>query len=124
MVVEVVARQVAFALGGAPLAERQQPREPAIGRPVGREAQHARTIVEIEPRADDEADARRLGRHMGAHHAGQRVAVGDGERLEAERGGGDRQLVGVRRAAQEAEVRGDLELGVAGHGDCSWPSRV
>ena len=69
---------------------------------------------EIEPAADDEADAGRLRRLMRAHDAGEAVAVGDRDRLVAERRRGRHQLVRMRGAAQEREIAGDLQLGVAG----------
>ena len=53
-------------------------------------------------------------RKMRAHHAGKRVAVGDGDCREPERLRRRHQLLGVRAAAQEGEIGGDVELGVAG----------
>jgi len=50
---------------------------------------------------------------MGAGDAGQGVAVGDGERRQAERLGGGQQLLDVAGAAQEGVVGGDLQLDVA-----------
>jgi len=125
MVEQVVQAQMALPLGRAALAEREQPRQPAIGRPVGRIDQEAETracpsptlprrgrFLQIQPRADDEAEAGLLRRHMRAHHSRQAAAVGEGDRSEAEPGRGLHQLVRVRGAAQEAEVAGDLQLGI------------
>ena len=69
---------------------------------------------------------------MGAHHAGQRVGVGDGDRLVTKRLGRRHQLFGMGAAAQEGEIRGDVELGVAGmasvmrtpHADTSTGARA
>ena len=94
--------EIAFGLAAALLAERQQPAQPRIGRPVGRIDQDRHAVGEIEPAADDQADAGGLGGLMGAHDAGQRVAVDDGERLDAEDGGVREQLLAGRRAPQEA----------------------
>jgi hypothetical protein len=44
---------------------------------------------------------------MGSHDAGERIAIDDGL---------GEQLLAGRRPAQEAEVRGDLQLGIAGTG--------
>ncbi len=107
--------EMAASLRRTLLADRQQARQPAIGRPVRRIAEQAPAVAQVEAAADDEADAGLLRRLMRAHHPGQRVAVGDGEGGVAERRGGHRQLLRMRAAAQEGEVAGDLQLGVAGH---------
>ncbi len=52
----------------------------------------------------------------GPHDAGDAVAVGDRDRGVAERRRGHHQLVGMRGAAQEREIAGDLQLGIAGAG--------
>jgi hypothetical protein len=49
---------------------------------------------------------------MCPHGAGERAFVGDGERRVAERRGALDQLLGVRSAAQEAEIRQAVQLGV------------
>src|SRR3546814_2276556 len=49
---------------------------------------------------------------VGAHDAGQRVAVGDGDRRQPERGGPHHQLLRMRARPQEGEVAGDLERDV------------
>ena len=120
---EVVPLEMALPLAGAPLAERQQPAEPGIGRAVGRIDEHRGAVGEVEPAADDEADAGRLGRLVGAHDPGQRIAVDDGQRLDAERGGLLEQLLGRGRAAQEGEMRGHLQLGIARAAHPNTPCR-
>ena len=50
---------------------------------------------------------------MRAHHAGERVAVGDADPGKPERGGARDQLLRMRRAAQEREIRRRRQLGVA-----------
>src|SRR3546814_12679497 len=74
----------------------------------GRIDQHRHSIDKVEATANDEAHARRFGRLMGAHDTGQRVAVDDGERLDAEHGCGGEQLIASARAPQEAEMGCDL----------------
>ena len=80
---DVLPAEDAVGLAAAPLAERQQPAQPGIGRPVGRIDQERGAIGQIEPAADDQPDAGRLGRLMGADDAGEAVAVGDRQRLDA-----------------------------------------
>ena len=103
----------ALRLAAAPLAERQQPAEPRIGRPVGRIDQDGHAVGQIEPAADDQADAGHLGGLMGADDAGEAVAVDDGQRLDAEDGGVREQFLAGRCAAQEREMRCDLQFGIA-----------
>src|SRR3546814_3125761 len=83
------------------------PIKPRLGGPVGRIDQHRHSIDKVEATANDEAHARRFGRLMGAHDTGQRVAVDDGERLDAEHGCGGEQLIASARAPQEAEMRSE-----------------
>ena len=122
MVEQVGQRDIAFPLGRAPPSQRQQLRQPPIGGAVGGQAQNRRRVGEIEPRADHQPDARRLCFAMGAHHPGQRIAVGDRDRVMAERRRRPRHLLGMRGAMQEGEIGGDLKLGVGvgggggGHG--------
>jgi hypothetical protein len=71
---------------------------------------------QVEAGADHEADADLLGGDVRPHHAGERIAIGQRERGQAELGGAQDQLLRVRAPAQEREVAGDLQLGVAGHG--------
>ena len=103
----------------AALAERQQPAKPAVSGAIARINQQARRVQQIEPGADDEFDADLLGGQMAAHDAGKRVAVGDGDGVELKRLGRRHQFLGMGAAAQEGEIGGDVELGVAGHGE--WP---
>ena len=111
---DIVEMERAFPLLGAALAEREQAAEPAVSGAVRWIGEQARRIVEIEARADDEFDAADFAcGKMRAHHAGKRVAVGDGDCREPERLRRRHQLLGVRAAAQEGEIGGDVELGVA-----------
>ena len=111
-VADIVERQQALALAGAALAEAEQPAQAAIGGARGGPGQQ-RKAVEIEPGAHHEGQLRILRGTMRAHHPGQRVAVGDGQRGQSQMLGLHRQLLGVRGAAQEGEVAGALQLGVA-----------
>ncbi len=78
---DVIEKKRALTLLGAALAERQQPAEPAVGGAVRRIGEQARSILEIEANADDELDANLFGGEMGAHDAGKRVPIGDGDGL-------------------------------------------
>ncbi len=109
---DVLPAEDAFGLAAAPLAERQQPAQPGVGRPVGRIDQDRRAVGQIEAAADDQPDAGRLGGLVGADDAGEAVAIGDRQRLDAACGGLDEQLLAGTRAAQEGEVRGALQLGI------------
>ena len=111
----------ALRLAAAPLAERQQPAEPRIGGPIGRIDEDRHAVREIEPAADDQADAGRLRRLMGANDAGQAVAVDDGERLDAELCGLREQFIAGARPAQEAEMRSALQLDIAGRAHPNTP---
>ena len=112
----------AAALGRAPLAESQQAAEAAVGGAVARIAEEREPAGEVEPRAGQEPQARRLRRNslrcdslrcdMSAHRTGEGVAVGDADGGEAERRRPLHQLLGVGGAAQEAEVAHRLQLGV------------
>ncbi len=105
--------EMAFALGRAPLSQGQEARQAAISGAVLRVGEEAGAVGEIEPDADDEADIGNLCGVMGAHQAGDAVPIGDRDRLVAERRGGRDQFVGMRGAAQEREIAGDLQFGVA-----------
>src|SRR5262245_7557377 len=105
----------ALALGRAAAAEAQETGEPAIRGAIDGEAEKAVAAAKIEPRADDEFDSRFLRLDMRAHDAGQRVAVGDGDGLQAQRRRLPHQLLGMRAAAEETEIGRDLKLGVGGH---------
>ena len=99
----------AFALLGAPHAQRQQPAEPAIGGAVARVGKQAWCVFEIETAAHDEFDAAQLARgEMSADDASKRVAVGDGDGRKAERPRRRHQLFRMRAAAQEGEIAGDV----------------
>jgi hypothetical protein len=50
---------------------------------------------------------------VGAYNTGERVAIDDAERFDAERGRSREKLLAGRGAPQKTEVRGDLQLGVA-----------
>ena len=110
---EVRPGEIALALAGALLAEREQPTESRIGRPIGRIDEDGDAVAEVEATADHQADAGGLGGLVGAHDASQRVAIDDGERLDTHRGRGREQLLAGRGAPEEAEMRRHLKLGVA-----------
>ena len=55
-----------------------------------------------------------LERGIGPHHARERVAVGDCDGLKAQLGSAQHQLLGMRGACEESEIRSDAKLGVRG----------
>ena len=105
--------QQALALGGAALAKRDEAAQTAVGSAITRKAQQTWRVLKIEPCADDEAEPRVLRRHVGADHTGERIAIGNRNRGEAQRLGFRHQFIGVRGAAQEREVTRHLQFGVA-----------
>ena len=94
------------------LARREKPAETSVGGTVGRIAQQARRILEIELGADHETEAGLLGGDMRAYDAGKRVAVRDGDGGEPEGLGGGNQLVGMRGAGEKREIARHLQLGI------------
>ena len=116
MSVEVIERELARTLRRPPLAQRQKPREPAVRCPIGGIGEKARSVHEIEPAADEKAYPGRLRRGVRAHDPGQRVAVGERDGLTPQRLRLHDKLVRMRAAAEEGEVRGHLQFGIAGHG--------
>ena len=108
----VVSMEHAAALRRAPLAEGEQAAEAAVGGAVAGIAEEREPAGEIEPRTCEQPQAGRLRCDMGAHRAGEGVAVGDADGGESQRRRPPHQLVGVRGAAQEAEVAHRLQLGV------------
>ena len=78
----------ALALGSAPPPDGQKARKPPVGGAVGGQAERARPVLEVEAGADDQGDAATARCGVGAHDAGQAVAVHDGNGAVAERGSG------------------------------------
>ena len=105
---QIVPADVEAALLGATLAERQQPRQPPVGRAIGRIDQQRQPVTQVEPAADDKPDAQLRRPRMRPGDPGQGVVVGDGDRRDGERMGSDEQLLDMAGAAQEGVVRGDL----------------
>ena len=102
----------AFSFFRAAFAGGQNSGEPPISGAVSRETQQTGTIIEIEPDADHDANSGFLGRGMGAHDAGDRIAIGDRDGPVAELRRGLDQLFGMGGPAQEAEIAGHLQFGV------------
>ena len=92
---------MAGAFTGALFAERQETAETPIGFAIRRIDQERRSALQIEPASDDETDARYLGRFMGAHHAGERIPIGNADRLDAQQRRRREQLFGGGCAAQK-----------------------
>ena len=104
-----------IALLGAPLAEREEPRQSSPGGTVRRIGEDiGRAIGEDEPRADRKLQLALLRHHMGAHHAGDRIAVGDADPGMAEQHRLIHQLFRMRGGPQEGEIGGDGEFRISG----------
>lgn len=106
--------KVASTLPCPAFADAEEPAHAAIGRPVSRIDQQRRPVREIEPTADNGADAGRPRGVPGPHDAGDRIAVDDAERGQLHARGRDEQLLRARRTAQEAEMGRDLQLDITG----------
>ena len=99
----------------AALTDGQQPAKPSVGGAIARIDDQRRSVVEHQPAADQQAQPHRLGRGVGADHAGQAVAVGDPDGDEAKRLGLLDQFGRMRAAFEEAEIGAGVELGVRAH---------
>ena len=105
---QVTQIELATALPGPPLAQRQQPGQAAIGGPVTGVTEETRAIPQVQPRPHQQPHIMALGGHMGAHDARQAVAVGKADGSQAQRPGGRHQLVRVAGTAKEGKVAYDL----------------
>jgi len=109
--------KMAFGFQAAQIAGGEQFAQPAIGGALGGKAGDFDAALEDKPRAHNEADIIRLGHLMRAHHAGQRIAVGERDRSKTLRLRGCYEFLGMRCAAQEAEVARRHKFCVAAHGN-------
>ena len=121
-IVEILGVEERLALHGPERPRRQEAAEPRPAGAVPRQRGDLEAVPgEAEPRRRDEAwrgaglagDLPEL--LMRAHQPRHRVAVGDGEGRQPERGSPVGVLLRMAAAGQESEVRGDRELG-EGHG--------
>src|SRR5437588_2891691 len=104
----------------AALAAGEQLAEPAIGGAVARIDENiGRAVDEDEARADQELwfmlDLGIVELLVRAHHAGQRVVVGDADRGNAELACLMHISSRIGAAAQEREIGGNADLGIAGN---------
>ncbi len=120
---QVAPLEMALRLSAAFLAQGQQTAQPGIGGAVGRIDQNRHAVDQIQTAADDEPDAGILGGLMGPHDAGQRIAVDYGQGLNAERRRLREQVVARAGAAQEREMAGRLQFGIARGGHAKTPCR-
>ena len=103
-------QQIALALGRSHLAQAEHPRQAAIAFAVDRVGQQRRRIDRIDPAPDQRPHPRALGCAVQPHHSGQRVAVGDSDRVHPLLKPGQHQLDRIRRPAQEREWRRQPKL--------------
>ena len=113
---QVLPMQHAFALACAPLAEGEQPAETSPGGAVAGIAEQRGAVREVEPRPGQQADSGPFRRHMGAHRAGEGVAVGDADGREAEAGSLLHKFLRMGGAAQEAEIADRLQFRIGNGG--------
>ncbi len=107
--------EMAFALWSFPVSRSEQAAEPAVSLPIDRIGDHLETVDRDQPGADQKFDGAVLGLVIGAHHAGERVAVGNADGDVAERVGCFHHFLRMRGAAQEGEVGGHGKFGVRAH---------
>src|SRR5262249_5660699 len=128
---QVLEKEDALGLLAAAFADGEQAGEAAPGIAVLRIGENVRRAVrEAQPRADDEFQCRQrdalglsliadviiplLELAIGAHHAGDAVAISDADTGQAQREGLQDELFWMRRAAQEREIGRDRELRIGG----------
>jgi hypothetical protein len=68
---QVLKSEITLSLRRAAAAQRDEPREPPVGRAVGGKGEQARSVLKLQPGADYEAEPGLFRRHMGAHDAGE-----------------------------------------------------
>ena len=102
----------ALAFFRAAAALGDQPRQPAVGGPIGGPKHHRRGVVGRDFGADDQFQPRLLGRPMRPNHAGQAVAIGHRQGAISQLGRPANQFVGMRGPFEEGEVRFGVEFGV------------
>ena len=120
---QIVEGREAFGFVAAAFPDGEQSGQPSPGHPVLRIGQDVRRAVgENEARAGSDLEFRFLfavsfvlmGSSMRAHDAGHRVPVGNAKAGQAQFYGVLDQLLRMRAAAQEGEIRGDGEFGISG----------
>ena len=75
---------MALRLAAALLAERKQPAEPGVGGAIGRINEHRHAVGQVQTASYDKADASCFRGLVGANDTGERIAVDDRQRLDAE----------------------------------------
>ena len=118
---EVGELEVTLALFGilAALAAGKQLAQPAVSGTVARIDENIRrTVHKNDARTDQQLwlmrDFRVIELLVGAHHAGQRVVIGDADDGKPQFAGLMHIGARIRSAAQEREIRGDADLGIIG----------
>ncbi len=114
-------RGAALARAGAAAQPADELAQVAVAVAVaGQRDQRVRRAVRIgsdlELAADDQLQALRLGRLVGAHDAAERALVGQRQRAVAELAGALDELLGPARAVQERVRRQAAQLGIVGRG--------
>jgi hypothetical protein len=111
---EIVAMENARAFFGAALAQREESGKPAPGGAIPRIGENVGGAVgKDEAGAGGKFHSRVLGGLMGAHHAGDGIAISNADSREIEAARPIDQLFRMGSTPQEGEIGGDGKLGIA-----------
>ncbi len=113
-IIEVRASETVAAFPCAPAAARDQFAEVAVAFPVGGEQHEPGAVRKGDLASHDQPEAVVFRGDMRAHDARERAFIGDRERRVAERLRLLDQFLGMRGAAQEAEVGNAVQFCIAG----------
>jgi hypothetical protein len=105
-------RNLKLSFGCPSPPQGDQPRQPAVRGPIGGPQDDGRRIVGRDFGADHQRQTVLPGGGVRPHHAGQRVAVGNGQRLVAQGDGLGYQLVGMRGSFEKREIRFAMQFRV------------
>ena len=113
---EIGASEAVSAFGSASPPAGDEAGQASVGGPVGGEEHQRRPVLESDAAADDQLEGFGLQPpcRIGAHYAGQRAFVGDGERGVAEGDGLFDQLFRMRGAGEKTETGTGVKLGKRG----------
>ena len=105
-------RNLALALFRAAASASNQTRQPSVRRPIGRPEDNRRGVDGRDLGADHELQPRLFGRHVRPNHPGQTVAIGNRQCRVTQLCSPTDQLIRMRGAFEEGEVRFDMQSGV------------
>src|SRR5690242_15579255 len=109
-----------LALGLFVVGDAEQPAQPRVAGEVAGD-HYELLAVDLQGSANQGLDASLAARLQEAKSAVDAAGVGDGKRRHLELGRSHRQLVGMRAAIKEGEVRMAVKLYVRAHASASHP---